>query len=76
MSGSKKHAIRLIRGVIRGEDGEKTTSYGVSYRADGKEYTVRDLSTHRSAVELFVRRLRGDGNFAVLTDDLPEDFIS
>ena len=76
MSESEKGSIRMIRGVIRGENGEKITSYGVSYRAGGKEYTVRDLSTHRSAVEVFVRRLRGDDNFSLLMDDLLEDFIS
>ena len=76
MSGPKNNSIHLICGVTTNEDGDRVPSYGISYRSDGKEYTVRDLSTRRRDVENFVRRLRGDDNFAQLMDDLIEDFIS
>ena len=72
----EKHNITLIRGSVLDENGNSVTTYGLYYRSGNHTYTVRDLSTKRCDVELFIHNLINDNTSLSAIEDIVEDFIS
>lgn len=68
--------ISLIKGSVKDDEGKPIPTYGIYYTANGRTYTVRDLSTKRCEVELFINNLISGGVYLSLMDDLIEDFVS
>lgn len=71
-----KHDITLLRSTVEDEDGNPVTTYGLSCNLKGRNIAIRDLSTKRSDVEIFISNLINGGGSLSLLDDLLEDFVS